>query len=122
MLQVSARAKRQIRNSAPYVTSLMALHHRTTKVPTPLSIAPSQAFEGNDGPWSTFALRVGTPEQVFHVVISTLSQETWVVLPEGCTTFDPSNCGALRGVQPFESQPSSGFQTNAVGPYHEKKR
>jgi hypothetical protein len=93
----------------------MALQPRATTIPAPFSFGPSQAFEGNDGSWSTFVIRVGTPEQVFHVMISTAGQETWIPVPEGCLATDPSNCGALRGVEPFESQPSNGFQVNAVG-------
>ncbi|RDW76161.1 hypothetical protein BP5796_06982 [Coleophoma crateriformis] len=91
----------------------MALQPRSSATPVPFSFAPSQAWEGNDGPWSTFVIRVGTPEQVFHVLISTIGQETWVPVPEGCLDTDPSNCGALRGVMPFQNQASSGFQINA---------
>ncbi|CZR56304.1 uncharacterized protein PAC_06192 [Phialocephala subalpina] len=91
----------------------MALQPRATTAPKPFSFAPSQAFEGNDGSWSTFAIRVGTPEQIFHVLISTAGQETWVPVPQGCLSTDPSNCGALRGVMPYLSQPSDGFQVNA---------
>ncbi len=80
----------------------------------PFSFSPSQAWEGNDGPWSTFVITVGTPEQVFHVLISTAGQETWVPLPQGCLPTDPSNCGSLRGVLPFLNQPSDGFQVNSV--------
>ncbi len=92
----------------------MVLLGRKIVTPEPLSIAPSQAWEGNDGPWSTFALRVGTPEQVFHVLISTAGQESWIPLPEGCLPLDPRNCGSLRGALPFKNQASSGFQINAV--------
>ncbi|KAI6710418.1 hypothetical protein JHW43_007065 [Diplocarpon mali] len=89
----------------------MALQARKPPV-EPISFAPSQAWEGNDGPWSTFAIRVGTPEQIFRVLVSTSSQETWVPVPEGCTSSDPADCGALRGVLAFQNQPSSGFQVN----------
>lgn len=82
--------------------------------PTPISVATSQAFEGNDGSWSTFVIRVGTPEQIFHVLISTNGQETWVPVPEGCISSDPSNCGQLRGVLPFRNVQGTGFLVNAV--------
>ncbi|RDW82839.1 hypothetical protein BP6252_03951 [Coleophoma cylindrospora] len=91
----------------------MALQPRSSATPAPFSFAPSQAWEGNDGLWSTFVIRIGTPEQVFHVLISTIGQETWVPVPEGCLDTDPSNCGALRGVMPFQNQASNGFQINA---------
>ncbi|KAL3427887.1 eukaryotic aspartyl protease [Phlyctema vagabunda] len=91
----------------------MALQPRIATRPAPITFAPSQAFEGNDGPWSTFVIRIGTPEQVFHVHISTASQETWIPVPEGCLSTDPSDCGALRGAMPFQNQPSNGFQVDA---------
>ena len=40
---------------------------------------------------------MGTPAQDVEILISTTSQETLVVLPEGCLSSDPSNCGSLRG-------------------------
>ncbi|RDL39832.1 uncharacterized protein BP5553_04172 [Venustampulla echinocandica] len=69
----------------------------------PLVIPPSQYFEGNDGPWSTFNLRVGTPGQDVRVTISTASPETMVVLSEyGCSTIVfktvPERCASSRGL------------------------
>ncbi|MCJ1285384.1 hypothetical protein MMC26_004724 [Xylographa opegraphella] len=64
---------------------------------SPIVIAPSQAFDGNDGPWSSFALSVGTPPQTVHVLISTTAPQPWVVVPAGCTQQDPSDCGSSRG-------------------------
>jgi hypothetical protein len=92
----------------------MALQRRTVVTPAPISATPSQAWQGNDGPWSSFVIRVGTPAQVFAVFISTAGQETWVPVPAGCTPEDPSDCGAERGVYPFDGEPSTGFQVNAV--------
>ncbi|OCK83868.1 acid protease [Lepidopterella palustris CBS 459.81] len=83
-----------------------------TVIPAPFVFSPSQAWDGNDGSWSTFIIRVGTPEQDFRVLISTAGQETWVPVPEGCIASDPSNCGSLRGVYPFNGAQSSGFQYN----------
>lgn len=54
----------------------------------------------------------GTPPQSFHVLPSTKGSESWVPLPEGCTSTDPSNCPVLRGVQPFNGNPPSGFLIN----------
>jgi hypothetical protein len=92
----------------------MWLERRSTTLPEPFSWSPSQAFEGNDGSWSTFVVRIGEPDQDFHVLISTASQETWVPVIDGCLPTDPANCGALRGVLPFNSQYSGGFQVNMV--------
>lgn len=58
--------------------------------------------EGNDGPWSTFDLRVGDPEQHVRVLVSTASPQSMVVLSDlGCSedVFDevPSGCAKARG-------------------------
>ncbi|KAI9776659.1 MAG: hypothetical protein M1839_009465 [Geoglossum umbratile] len=63
----------------------------------PLSIPPSQYWDGNDGPWSTFGVQVGTPPQNVRVLPSTSSSSLWVVLPQGCTPNDPVDCWSLRG-------------------------
>ena len=92
----------------------MALVKRqnSTTVPAPFSYAPSQYFDGNDGQWSTFIVRIGTPPQDFRVLPSTAGQETWVPNPEGCTASDPTDCGYSRGVQKFNGQQGTGFQSN----------
>ncbi|KAI4248263.1 MAG: hypothetical protein L6R42_009341 [Xanthoria sp. 1 TBL-2021] len=65
------------------------------KLPSPISWAPSQWWEGDDGEWSTFDLRVGTPEQTVRVLPSTAGSATWLVTPGGC---DPpsSTCSEAR--------------------------
>jgi hypothetical protein len=72
---------------------------RAKTVPAPISFTPAQNWEGIDGQWNTFVLRVGTPEQTVRVVISTASQQTWVVDPRGCPDDTPTNntCGESRG-------------------------
>lgn len=52
--------------------------------------------EGYDGPWSSFTIGVGTPAQFLHVLVSTSSQGTVVVLPNGCVSGD-ANCPTARG-------------------------
>lgn len=83
-----------------------------SSVPDAFVFSPSQAWDGNDGRWSTFIIRVGTPEQNFRILPSTSGQEIFIPVPEGCTSDDPSNCGSLRGAYPFNGKESSGFQTN----------
>lgn len=80
--------------------------------PAPVVFAPSQAWDGNNGIWSTFVLRIGAPEQTFKVLPSTMSNEILIPVPEGCLETDPENCGTLRGVYPFQGEYSSGFQYN----------
>ncbi|GAB7346779.1 hypothetical protein MBLNU459_g1879t1 [Dothideomycetes sp. NU459] len=81
--------------------------------PTPFLFSPSQYWDGNDGSWSSFIVRVGTPPQDFRIFPSTVGQETLIPVPEGCTSNDPSNCGGLRGVLPFQGTQGTGFLVNA---------
>jgi hypothetical protein len=58
--------------------------------------------EGNDGPWSSFNLRAGTPEQSLRVLVSTAASESLVVLSDyGCSDSvfpnAPSDCAFSRG-------------------------
>ncbi|TVY55363.1 hypothetical protein LCER1_G005644 [Lachnellula cervina] len=75
----------------------MDLLPRVSAGPQPFSVSSSQHWEGNDERWSTTIIR---------------GQETWVPLPEGCSTSDPPDCSNLRGVQDYQNQPSNGFKTN----------
>ncbi|CZR60088.1 uncharacterized protein PAC_09983 [Phialocephala subalpina] len=65
--------------------------------PSPISISPSQEFDGDDGPWSTFTLQIGNPPQSVKVLISTYSHQTWAIAEEGCGSGDPTDCNKLRG-------------------------
>ncbi|KAI1264910.1 aspartic peptidase domain-containing protein [Xylariaceae sp. FL1019] len=85
-------------------------------------IPPSQYFEGVDGPWSTFNLWVGSPEQQLRVTISTSSPRKYVVLSEyGCSTAVfttatvPTDCDTSRGGL-FDVSASSSW--TATGDYH----
>jgi hypothetical protein len=73
-----------------------------------LSIAPAENWEGIDGQWNTFALRVGNPSQVVRVYISTTSQQTWVVAPIGCSGWNQTECDSRRGSD-FSSNSSSSW-------------
>lgn len=58
--------------------------------------------DGNDGPWSTFNVYVGTPPQSIRVLVSTYFDSIWVVSANrtqgGCSPAgSPSNCPELRG-------------------------
>ncbi|OBT73748.1 hypothetical protein VF21_07190 [Pseudogymnoascus sp. 05NY08] len=88
----------------------------TADLAQPLVIPPSQYFEGIDGPWSTFNLRVGTPEQDVRVTISTTSPETLVVLSKyECSTkvfgTVPAGCASSRGMM-FSPNTSSTWIDN----------
>lgn len=51
--------------------------------------------DGEDGPWSTFAIRVGNPAQPLRVLASTATPETWVV-ENGCYDQDRTKCPGDR--------------------------
>lgn len=73
------------------------LSPRAISSPSPIAVAVSQDFDGPDGLWSSFVIQVGSPAQTLKVLISTASYQTWFVLPQGCTSTDPSNCEITRG-------------------------
>lgn len=81
--------------------------------PAPLIIPPSQDFDGNDGPWSSFYLQIGSPPQYVKVFISTAGYQTWAVLPQGCLVSDPPDCATSRGGQFVPSQSSTWKYNNA---------
>lgn len=79
----------------------------------PISVPPSQYWyvspcvrynlrltccrEGDDGPWSSFFIQVGTPPQAVRVLASTTVPETWVIDAHlGCPKGD-TKCPNLRG-------------------------
>lgn len=81
--------------------------------------ADSLERDGDDGSWSSFALRVGKPEQTVRVLPSTAGQETWIVSPQGCPpgkngTSPSSSCGQSRGGL-FDTTHSTSWQ--ALGSY-----
>lgn len=86
-----------------------ALQQRDSKVIAPLSITPDQNWDGIDGKWSSFTLRVGTPQQFVRTFVSFAVYQTWVVLPLGCVAAeDQSACADARGWL-FDNDTSSTF-------------
>lgn len=73
------------------------LAKRAQTLPAPISVPATQSFDGNDGPWSSFPIQIGTPPQTVKVLPSTKGSQTWAVLPQGCTPSDPVNCTLARG-------------------------
>jgi hypothetical protein len=92
-------------------------------LPHPVSVAPDQNWEGIDGSWNTFSLRVGTAYQPVHVLVSTASQQTWAVAKYACmrSETDPATnittenedpaCRDARGWT-FDSNASSTWDYN----------
>jgi len=84
------------------------------RLPAPLSIAPSENWEGIDGLWNTFALRIGNPAQVVRVLISTTSQQTWSIDPQACVNAADQNvCAESRGGV-FYSNKSKTWQQDGI--------
>lgn len=77
--------------------------------PQAYSFFPSQNWDGNDGAWTTFVIRVGTPSQYFRVLPTLSDPYTYLPLPLKCSQ-GVSNCGNARGVEPFKS-PSTAIST-----------
>ncbi|MCJ1393318.1 hypothetical protein MMC18_006190 [Xylographa bjoerkii] len=66
--------------------------------PAAISVPPTEAFDGNDGPWSSFFIQVGTPAQPLRVLVSTAVSATWVIISAGCpasVTTCPSGRGGI---------------------------
>ena len=78
----------------------------TTNYTQAYSVVPTGDWDGNDGGWSTFAIRVGTPAQYFRVLPSTSGTDTWIPLADQCA-LNPAGCGVARGVEPFNAAPGS---------------
>ena len=91
------------------------LRHRAINTSAPIVVPASQNFEGNDGPWSTFTLQVGTPAQDVRVMVSTQHWQTLVINPLGCGGGEPQNCADLRGGL-FNQNDSTTWLQNDVSP------
>jgi hypothetical protein len=70
-------------------------------VPSAISIAPSQYWEGNDGPWSSFPIQAGTGAvgglQNVRVLVSTAATAIWTIGSLGCPENFGSGCPSSRG-------------------------
>jgi hypothetical protein len=87
-----------------------SLQKRADNVIAPLSITPDQNWDGIDGKWSSFTLRVGTPQQFVRTFVSWAIYQTWVVLPQGCAAAqDQKACADARGWL-FHNETSSTYE------------
>ncbi|KAK8245255.1 aspartic peptidase domain-containing protein [Phyllosticta capitalensis] len=84
-------------NTLFFRSSALELTTRAS-LPDPLVFTPDQNWDGIDGQWNSFTLRVGTPQQFVRVFPATSSQQTWVVQPGGCAYTDNfGSCNEQRG-------------------------
>ncbi|KAG9848724.1 acid protease, partial [Aureobasidium melanogenum] len=69
----------------------------------PLSVPPSEYWDGADNKWSTFFVNIGTPAQTVRLLPGTSANAgtIWAVLEEGCSIANPdldlSSCSQSRG-------------------------
>ncbi|KAI7303657.1 acid protease [Hortaea werneckii] len=90
-------------------------------IPAPISFAPDENWEGIDGSWSTFTIRIGTPPQFVQTYVSFNSYQTWAVLPQGCqAAADQKACADTRGGLFNESASSSFDQIGIYDLYIEQ--
>ena len=87
---------------------------RADNLPAPVSIAPDQNWDGIDGKWSSFTMRVGTPTQFVRTFLSFAVYQTWVVLPLGCSAAaDQASCAEGRGWL-WDNDTSSTFEPRGI--------
>ncbi|KAF1842153.1 acid protease [Cucurbitaria berberidis CBS 394.84] len=91
----------------------------SSRKPAPISFAASQYFDGNDGKWSSFVVRAGTPGQSFRVLPSTVTSETFLPLAGACKEDAPDNCTFLRGAEMYKGKANNGFQVRNSSTWHE---
>jgi hypothetical protein len=81
---------------AALFTLVAGQEKNVTNLGKPISISPSQFWDGRDGPWSTFRIQVGSPPQQIHVLPASDQSSTWLVIPEACGGKG-ENCAKNRG-------------------------
>lgn len=81
--------------------------------PAPIVVSSSQEWGGIDGNWSTFKIRVGTPEQDFQVLPSFFTSTAMIPVSDGCDNVidGTSSCNVASR--------SPGFQVNESSTWHE---
>ncbi|KAF1935241.1 acid protease [Clathrospora elynae] len=107
--------------------------------PAPISYAASQYFDGNDGKWSSFVVRAGTPEQSFRVLPSTVTTEIFLPMEGACkenatiskvspgaltthamlTVLSQDECVFSRGAEVYQGKPNNGFQAKKSSTWHQ---
>ncbi|KAK8165114.1 aspartic peptidase domain-containing protein [Phyllosticta citrichinensis] len=102
------------------LVSLLTLTHLANSAPSPISLEPSQYWDGNDGPWSSFQFAVGTPAQSLRLLPATGQSGTWPIVQDGCssslTDLSYSACEDDRGGKLFLANESTSW--NLTGTYY----
>ncbi|KAF2002046.1 acid protease [Amniculicola lignicola CBS 123094] len=86
-------------------------------MPEPFSLAPSGQWDGNDGHWSSFSIKLGTPERSYRVFPDTFGYDSAIPSAKGCKPDDPKDCIKWRGAddQGFKSEDSKSW--DEIGEY-----
>lgn len=118
----------------PFLLVSFQVTKAQTVVPAPINVGPSQSWyanvninticvailtahrDGDDGEWSTFPIRVGTPAQNVRVLISTAATNTWVIAdPIGCDGFQKPDCADTRGALFAANESSTWSDVGVLG-------
>ncbi|KAH8698032.1 aspartic peptidase domain-containing protein [Phaeosphaeriaceae sp. PMI808] len=88
----------------------------------PIVVPPSGSFDGDDGAWSTFLINIGDDGsgrigQSFKALVSTSRSVT--LLPLQTDWCSVSSCAERRGIFPYNSRQSYGYQTNVSSQYRD---
>lgn len=78
--------------------------HRLIRSPAIISL-------GNDGAWSPFLVKVGTPPTPLRLLASTEIPETWVVVSDGCKSAALNCSDARGGIFYYDESRSWSFKT-----------
>lgn len=87
-----------------------------SSAPEPYVFPPSQEFRGNDGLWSTFIVRIGSPAQEFRILPYTNSDNIIIPLADGCVGEDVVSgtlCGSLHDAMASNSRDNTGLVINS---------
>lgn len=89
----------------------------SSNTPAPISLQTSQFWDGNDGPWSTFAISIGTPAQSLRLLPATGQSAVWPILPEGCWNDNrtETECADARGKVFLTNQSTSWVEQGIYG-------
>lgn len=108
-----ARSIFAVSNALLSLVSVVLAANYTSSSVKPISYPPSAYWDGNDGPWSSFFINVGTPSQTLRVLPITDQSTSWVVVPEGCIASYGSTCPDDRG-KLFLTNQSSTFENQGI--------
>lgn len=92
------------RSTERLVVSVLCLIRVSSKFATTSinhTLIVSDLRDGNDGPWSTFEVQVGTPPQTVRVLVSTVLSQTVIISANktegGCLPYELPACSQSRG-------------------------